>query len=276
MIVKTLKEAVESRDVVGLRYDNSKYWKKYCSTKIKNRDFVREYEYAVFLKKFISKKAKVLDVATGYGFLPVEMSKLGFNVECVDKYKEMIEVANKYILRNNLVIKIYRADATCLPMDSASYDLVTAQSILEHFCFEEMTKKLIPEIKRVTKKNGLILIHVPIRSAVCILKKYYRKFIKNDLPKWAIDDDGDVTHKVWMSAPEYISELLKQKINIEFIRFNFIRSNETLMWMKALNRIFVTFGMNKFYKKESLSKFKLKILSYLGTSVVLVCRNNSI
>ena len=276
MVTKTLREAVENRDVLGLRYDNSKYWKKYYSTKAKNRDFTRECEYATFLQKHISKKAKVLDVATGYGFLPVEMLKLGFNVECVDKYKEMIEVANKYILRNNLTTKIHKADVTKLPMSNASYDLVTAQSIFEHFCFEEMTKKLIPEIKRVTKKNGLILIHVPIRSAVCVLKKYYRKFIKNDLPKWAIDDDGDVTHKVWMSAPEYISELLKQKMNIEYIRFNFIRSNETLMWMKALNRLFVTFGMNKFYKRENLSKIKFGVLSFFGTSVVLVCRNNSI
>ena len=215
-------------------------------------------------------------MATGYGFLPVEMAKLGFSVDCVDKYKEMIEVANKYILKNKLQLKIYKADATKLPMSDRSYDLVMAQSILEHFCFEEMTNKLIPEIKRVTKNKGLILVHVPIKSGVCVLKKYFRKFIKNDLPKWAIDDDGDVTHKVWMSAPEYISELSKQDVNVEFIRFNFIRSNETISWMRVLNRIFVMFGMNKFHKKESVSSFKLKILSFLGTSVVLVCRNNSI
>ena len=276
MVTKTLREAVENRDVLGLRYDNSKYWKKYYSTKAKNRDFARECEYAAFLQKLVNKKAKVLDVATGYGFLPVEMMKLGFNVECVDKYKEMIEVANKYILRNNLTTKIYKADVTKLPMGDASYDLVTAQSIFEHFCFEEMTKKLLPEIKRVTKKNGLILIHVPIRSMVCILKKYYRKFIKNDLPKWAIDDDGDVTHKVWMSAPEYLGELSKQKVNMEYIRFNFIRSNETILWMKALNKIFIKFGMNKFYSRENISNFKFRILSFIGTSVVLVCRNNSI
>jgi len=273
---KTLRDAIKERDVLGFRFDNSKYWKKYYSKKIKENDFVREHEYAIFLSKLISKKAKVLDIATGYGFLPVEMSKMGIKVECVDKYKEMIEVANKYILRNNLLLKIYKADVTKLPMRNQVYDLVTAQSIFEHFCFEEMCEKLIPEVKRVLKKNGLVLIHVPIKSGVSVIKKYFRKYIKKDLPEWAIDDDGDAAHKIWLSAGQYMKQFSKQGFKIEYFRFNFIRSNETMMWMKLLNKLFIGFGMSKFFKIESVSNFKLKLLSFLGTSTVLICRKNSI
>jgi ubiquinone/menaquinone biosynthesis C-methylase UbiE len=228
------------------------------------------------LSKLVSKKAKILDIATGYGFLPVELSKLGLKVECVDKYQEMIDIASGYMKKNNFLLKIYKADAVCLPMKANSYDLVTAQSIIEHFCFEEMETKLIPEIKRVTKKNGLILIHVPIRSGISIIKKFYRKNIKKDLPKWAIDDDGDATHKVWMSSMGYLNELQKQNLKIKYVRFNFIRSNETIAWMRTLNWLFGKMGMCKFHKMDTFSKIKFKILSTLGTSVVFVCQKNSI
>ena len=87
MVITTLKKAVCSRDVSGFRFDNSKYWKKYYLNKIRNQDYIREHEYAVFLSKLVGKNVKVLDIATGYGFLPVEMSKLGLKVDCVDKYE---------------------------------------------------------------------------------------------------------------------------------------------------------------------------------------------
>lgn len=178
MALKTLKEAVKNREKPGFRFDNSKYWKRYYSNKAKNKDFTREQEYINFLFKLLNKKAKILDIATGYGFLPVELSKLGLKVECVDKYSEMIEVASEYMKKNNFSLKIHKADAVALPMKANSYDLVTAQSIIEHFCFEEMSARLIPEINRVTKKGGLILIHVPIKSGVSVVKRFYRKNIK--------------------------------------------------------------------------------------------------
>ena len=147
----------------------------------------------------------------------------------------MIEAANKYILKNNLSLKFYKADVTKLPMKSDSYDLVTAQSIFEHFCLKEMEIKLIPEIKRVVKKDGWILIHAPIKSGISIFKKYFRKYIKGDLPKWAIDDDCDVTHRILLSTDQYIQEFSKQNLKVMYIRFNFIRSNEIIVWMKVLN-----------------------------------------
>lgn len=46
----------------------------------------------------------------------------------------------------------------------------------------------------VVQDEGIVLIHVPVKSAVTMLKKFVRRNIVHDLPSWAVDDDGDITH----------------------------------------------------------------------------------
>lgn len=49
-------------------------------------------------------------------------------------------------------------DATKTPLNSHSFDLVRAQNILEHL---QKPEDLIVEAKRILKKKGLLIIHVP-------------------------------------------------------------------------------------------------------------------
>lgn len=269
-VVGSLNEAVKSREVRGVRFDNSSYWRRYYIEKYKNRNTGREKSYAEFVSKLVKGK-NALDLATGYGFLPVELKRFNFDVICLDEFDRMIEMAKEYFKENEVNMEIVKADVVDTPFKNSEFDLVTAMSILEHLSKEEISRDLIPEIKRVLKNNGWILIHVPVKSLVTRFKKWYRNKILKDLPDWAIDDDGDVTHKIWFSFEEYSNLLVKANLKIEYVGFNFIRSNEKIIWMKVLNWIFGKID-GGFYQNNNKRTFEEKFFANFCTSAVYICR----
>lgn len=271
-----IKQALKNRFRDGYRFNNSNYWKHYYSNKLINKDFDREKRYAYFLSHLLSRGANLLDVASGYGFLPVELEKQGMKVVCSDVFDEMILLAKGYFKKNNSSIKFIKSDVVNLPFKKASFDAVTAISIFEHLTLGESSRHFIPSLKRIVKKNGYIMIHVPVKSILTVIKKFYRKSIKHDLPSWAIDDDGDVTHKIWFSVRDYHSILLNLGLKPKFITYNFIRSNESVFFVKFINK--VVSGLDgKFYKLDnsnSIHKIKHRIYSFLAVSCAFVCQKS--
>ena len=265
--------ALKNRYKDGYRFDNSKYWKEYYVQKLKGSNLGREKRYANFLTSLVGKNSEVLDVATGYGFLPLEMIKLGLNVTCCDVFEDMIKTAKKYFKDNGYSIKIVKSDVINLPFGKDSFKLLTAVSILEHLTLSESSKFFIPSLRKIVKKGGYVLIHVPVKSVVTRFKKFYRIFIKRDVPRWAIDDDGDVTHKIWFSAEDYFDILLNFGLNPKYITFNFVRSNEKLIWIKFLNALMSLFD-GKFYKIENgqMNLFQ-KFMAKFAVSCAFVCKN---
>lgn len=269
-IVKTFDEALKKREIRGIRFDNSNYWEKYYLGKLKDKDISREKNYANFFSK-VCKGGKVLDLATGYGFLPVEMKKLGFEVTGLDRFDEMIDLAKKYFRENKVDIKIVKSDVINTPFESGQFDVVTAMSIMEHLSEDEVKLDFIPEIRRVLRKRGYVLIHVPVKSCVTLAKKWFRKNIVKDLPCWAIDDDGDVTHKMWMSFDEYFDLLDKNGLKVKYVGFNFSRSNERIWWMRWLSVMLKKID-GEFYRFSAENKsLAVKIFVNLCSSVDYVC-----
>jgi predicted SAM-dependent methyltransferase len=157
-----------------------------------------------------------------------------------------------------------------LPFKDKSYDLVTAMSIMEHLPQEEIKKYFLPEISRVLKDEGLLLIHIPVKTVVTRIKKILRTYIVKDLPKWAIDDDGDVTHTVWLNVDEYSKLIQDSGFKIDYIRFNYIRSNEKMVWIKLINSLGKTFDGRFFDWRQGFS-IRYFLLSKIASSVAFVC-----
>jgi len=268
-IAKNLEEALRDRQEAGVRFDNSSYWKAYYREKLKYKRISREVRYADFLVKQVSGK-KVLDLASGYGFLPVELYKAGFEVTCVDRFMEMIKLAKAYFKKNNVDIRIVNSDVVELPLRDKLFDAVTAESIMEHLSLEEIEDKFIKEIIRVLKNDGLVLVHVPVKSLVTIFKKWYRLKIVRDLPEWAVDDDGDVTHKVWMTTDEYADVLKRNGLKVKYISYNFSRSNESMFWMRWINKFFSSID-EKFYRVDQ-NRILNNVFKMFCASTVFVCR----
>lgn len=270
-IEEKLTEAIKSRNIKGFRFDNTKYWKRYYRNKNKKHDVEREKKYALFVKNYLGVGAKVLDVASGYGFLPVELKKIGMDVTCLDKYKGMMKLAKKYFKANEMEIEVHQGDAVSMPFEDHLFDGITAISILEHFPLSEVDD-VLKEFHRVLKQDGLLLVHMPIKSVPTIFRKWCKMHIKRDLPRWACDDDGDVTHRIWLTGNEYFWLIKNGGFEIEYVAFNFIRSNEKNWFIIVTNQI-MKLMFNRFYKVNNGLSLRLKLLSMLATSVAFVCKD---
>lgn len=115
-------------------------------------------------KDLIGKNYKgktLLDIATGSGYVAVEMAKLGLHVTACDLSKKSVENLQKYKKQMNLKnLKIIECYAEKIPLKTNSFDFVVANAILEHIPAE---KEAIMEWKRLLKKNGRMFITVPLR-----------------------------------------------------------------------------------------------------------------
>ena len=92
----------------------------------------------------------ILDIGTGTGVLPMNMTAFGGHYTGVDISPEMIKEAKALVPTADFVC----ADAHTLPFDDASFDVVTA---LQCWVYFDKTR-LIPELVRVLKPNGQLFI----------------------------------------------------------------------------------------------------------------------
>lgn len=132
----------------------------------------KEYSLASWQKRYVeiirreilgkNHKGKTLvDIATGSGYVAIELSKLPLNVIVTDLSSQAIANVKKYKkqfgLSNLRAIKCY---AEKIPLSSESVDYIVANAILEHIPDEA---KAIKEWKRILKPKGKLFITVPLK-----------------------------------------------------------------------------------------------------------------
>lgn len=226
-------EALRFRNKKYFRYDNSKYWLKYYSKKLEARDVKREKMYARIIAKYCREDTSVLDIGSGFGFLAKELDELDLRVTCADYYEQMILIAKQYLKGTN--VEYLHSDILSIPQEK-KYNCVVLMSVMEHFPREEVEEDIIPYVKSLIKPNGYLFLHVPVRSAHSLFARFFRKFVENDLPSWAIDDDSDITHKFWASASDYTQMLEKNGFSLVNYDSRFTRSNLKPMALAKIMR----------------------------------------
>lgn len=151
---------------------NDKQYKKQINYFSKEFKALTDYKLEAWQESYVERirrdmlgknyKGKtLLDIATGSGYVAVEMAKLGLNVIATDLTPGAINNLNKYkkeFFLKNLKTKISLAERLDLPDNSVDY--VVANAILEHIPDE---KQAVKEWRRVLKKNGKIFITVPLK-----------------------------------------------------------------------------------------------------------------
>ncbi len=104
----------------------------------------------------LPKYYEVLDVACGTGTQALLLAENGHKVAGIDLSSIMLKQA-KLRAKKNPNISLIRGDATKIPFKSGTFDATTISFGL-HDMPEGIRTKILKEMKRVTKKNGLILI----------------------------------------------------------------------------------------------------------------------
>ena len=142
--------------VIEHKYYNNNFFAKWA----------RLYDYEKYFFFPIRKKAarfltlqlpaKILDVATGTGAQAYELAKLGYDVTGIDLSPEMLEQAKKKT-DSGLKLHFQQEDATKLPFKDNSFD-ASSISLGLHDMPYQIDILVLREMKRVTKKNGEMLI----------------------------------------------------------------------------------------------------------------------
>jgi len=171
--------------------------------------------------KFLDVKPpkKILDVATGTGALAFELTKLGNDVTGIDLSPEMLTQAKKK-LSPRLKLKFQVADGTKLPFKDESFDATTISWGIHDMPYE-VGIKVLKEMKRVTKKNGRIMIvdytnskkHYPAKITQFLINLYetknYKPFVTRGMEAYVSEAGLKITkEKNYLRIWEFI--LLKK------------------------------------------------------------------
>lgn len=108
------------------------------------------------VSKINTNAKKVLDVACGTGTLSLALAKKGFEVTGVDLSADMLRYARKKA-KGNKNITFLQKDASSLDFPENHFDASTI-SLAIHDMPEKTAIEVLKEIRRVTKKEGQIVI----------------------------------------------------------------------------------------------------------------------
>lgn len=157
---------------------NPEYYKQYYHLERKHWWFkARERIISAHVSKLINQGhlpqtgLKILNVGCGPGRSSENLTQYG-NVTSVEYDRLCCEFAAA-----ETGLEIINGSITDLPFDDGSFDLVCAFDVIEHV---EDDNKAVAELKRVTKKEGVVFITVPAFQSLWshhdVINHHYRRY----------------------------------------------------------------------------------------------------
>lgn len=152
--------------------DKKAHYKQQLTYFEKEFSAISAYKLAAWQRSYIEKIKKYLldkdlrgktliDIATGSGYVAVEMAKLGMHVIACDLSPQAIKNLKRYqkelSLRN---LELIVCNAEKIPLKDNTVDYILANAILEHIPNE---KEAIRGWKRILKPGGKMFITVPLK-----------------------------------------------------------------------------------------------------------------
>lgn len=99
--------------------------------------------------------AEVLEIAPGPGYFALEMARRGARVTGLDISATMVEIATGNAAQSGLEVDFRQGDATRLPFDGSSFDLIVCQAAFKNFLHPV---EVLNEMHRVLRPGGLAVV----------------------------------------------------------------------------------------------------------------------
>ena len=206
------------------------------------------------IKKYSTKKKmSILDFGSGSGANIYMLSKYG-EVDVYEKDHKTSNFLKKKFNRNG--IKIIKK---CF--SKKKYDLILAADVIEHI---KNDKKIINNLSKILKKNGLIIVTVPAYQFLFSKKdqalKHFRRYNLNSLKKLFSSDFKTLKISYYNSllfVPIAIATIFFKLTNHQYINLTEEKPNNILNYI--------------FYSLFRLEKFILKYFNFpFGISIISV------
>ena len=112
-------------------------------------------EEARRLTRGVPSGAKLLEVASGPGYLSIELACLGFEVTALDISHTFVRLASENAQRAGVQVDFRQGDASTMPFADGSFELVVCQAAFKNF---SRPGQAIDEMYRVLRDGGTAVI----------------------------------------------------------------------------------------------------------------------
>ena len=173
-----------------------KYYNKFNEDKRLNTrhgqiEYITSMKYIHEYLKNI-KNPKIIDIGAGTGKYSVTLKEEGFDVTAVELVKHNLKV----IESKNKNIKTILGNATNLKkIRDTTYDLTLLFGPMYHLISKEEKIKALNEAKRITKKNGIIMVAYCMNDHAVITHGFIDNNIKECIKNNDLDDNFHITPK---------------------------------------------------------------------------------
>ena len=152
-------------------------------------EFITSMKY---IHDFLNKGDKILDIGAGTGKYSISLSNEGYSVTALELVKHNIRVIEK----SNPNIKTILGNAKDLSkIKDNEYDLTLLFGPMYHLITKEEKVQALKEAKRVTKKNGIIIVAYYMNDYAVIKHGFIEGKIKESIINNEINDDFKITPK---------------------------------------------------------------------------------
>ncbi len=146
-------------------------------------EFITNMKY---IHKYLKEGDKILDIGAGTGKYSLSLDKEGYEVTAVELVKRNIQIINK----KNPHLKTILGNALDLSMiKDNTYDIVLLFGPMYHLKKRSDQIKALAEAKRVTKKEGIILVSYCMNDYAVITHGFIEGNIQENIQNQQIDQE---------------------------------------------------------------------------------------
>jgi ubiquinone/menaquinone biosynthesis C-methylase UbiE len=165
-----------------------------------------------------NKVKKILDIGAGTGKYSIALANQGYDVTAVELIKHNLRVIEK----NSDKVKTIWGNAINLKkIKDNTFDFTMLFGPMYHLCSKEEQIKALLEAKRVTKKNGIIMVAYIMNDYAIISRGFKEHEILNEIKKERIDNEFKVKAKA-TDLYNYVSisdiNILNKEANLKRIK----------------------------------------------------------
>jgi 2-polyprenyl-3-methyl-5-hydroxy-6-metoxy-1,4-benzoquinol methylase len=113
----------------------------------------------ILFKKYLKKRARVLDLFCGSGRASIPLAKIGYRVVGVDINPKLIQIAELNARKQSLQnVKFYCVDAEKMKFKKNSFDyILILENSLEHVPTRKKRQNIIKKIYKFIRSGGLVI-----------------------------------------------------------------------------------------------------------------------
>lgn len=154
-----------------------------------------EIEYITTMKyihKYLKPNDKIIEIGAGTGKYSISLSNEGYDVTAVELVKHNLKEIEK---KSNKIKTILGNAINLKKIKDSTFDITLLLGPMYHLITKEEKLKALKEARRITKKNGIIMVAYCMNDYAVLIHGFRDNYIKKAIINKEIDSNFHLTPK---------------------------------------------------------------------------------